>query len=65
MAGSGLQALREGREWLEGISRGSGVVGNGVETLPEDWGWSGSLLKGPGVVDRPSRRTRSGRETLA
>ena len=61
MAGSGWEALPEGREWSEGFPGGLGVVGNSQEAFPEKREWSGVLPGGPGVVRRPFRRAVSGR----
>ena len=60
-----------GVELVGRLSRRSGCsqrpsqrCGTGRETLPEVRNWSRNLFGGPKLIDRPSRRSESGREIL-
>ena len=71
---NGREAIPEGREWSEGFTEESKVVGNGWEVLPEGQEWSGVVRRGrklsgyfpsgPGVVGRLSWGARHSREAL-
>ena len=55
------------RKWSGDSPEGPEVIGRFVgsrETIPEVWKWSGDPPSGLKVVERPSRRSRSGRGTL-
>ena len=67
-AGSGREALPEGREWLEFPPRkarsGLESLTEDREDLPEGQKWSVGSPGGLGVVGRPSRKARSSRDAL-
>ena len=78
MAGSGWEAIMEGRKWSKDLLERSGVIGRPSRragccleafpktrvTFPNGQEWWRGPPEGPGVVGRPSRRAESGREAL-
>ena len=62
MSGSSRKAIRNVREWLEGPPGRPEDVQEALSYIRE---WSGGSLRNPVAVERPSRMSGSGRETLS